>query len=118
MSTGLPSPPHTPPPSTSSTDVAGTPGERRDGQAETQPNQAQTQPGRWAPSPTIARRELWIVALSGVLLAILTTWPLVLHMPSRIEPDLGDPVRTAWQVAWVGHAMLHNPLHIFNANAF
>jgi hypothetical protein len=53
-----------------------------------------------------------------VLLAVLTTWPLVLHMGSRISPDLGDPVRTAWEVAWVGHAMLHSPLHIFDANAF
>jgi hypothetical protein len=60
---------------------------------------------------------LWVV-LAGVLLAVLTTWPLVLHLPSRIAPDLGDPVRTAWEIAWVGHAMLHNPLHLFDANAF
>jgi hypothetical protein len=58
------------------------------------------------------------MALAGVLLAVLTTWPLVLHLPSRIAPDLGDPVRTAWQIAWVGHAMLHNPLHLFDANVF
>ena len=56
--------------------------------------------------------------LAGVLLAVLTSWPLVLHMPSRIAPDLGDPVRTAWQIAWVGHAMLHDPLHLFDSNAF
>lgn len=56
--------------------------------------------------------------LAGILLAVATTWPLVLHMPSRIAPDLGDPVRTAWQIAWVGHAMLHDPLHLFDANAF
>jgi hypothetical protein len=59
-----------------------------------------------------------IVALSGLALAILTSWPLILHMPSRIAPDLGDPVRTAWQIAWVGHAMLHDPLHLFDSNAF
>jgi hypothetical protein len=58
------------------------------------------------------------MALAGVVLAVLTTWPLVLHLPSRIAPDLGDPVRTAWQIAWVGHAMLHNPLHLFDANVF
>jgi hypothetical protein len=69
-------------------------------------------------SPTFARREIPLVALVGVLLAVLTSWPLALHLPSRIAPDLGDPVRTAWQVAWVGHGMLHNPLHLFNANAF
>ena len=56
--------------------------------------------------------------LAGVVVAVLTSWPLMLHLPSRIAPDLGDPVRTAWEVAWVGHAMLHDPLHLFNANAF
>jgi hypothetical protein len=49
---------------------------------------------------------------------VVTTWPLVLHLPSRIAPDLGDPVRTAWQIAWVGHALLHEPLHLFDSNAF
>jgi hypothetical protein len=73
---------------------------------------------RWAPSPQLPRREIALVALAGVLLAVLTTWPLVLHLPSRISPDLGDPVRTAWEVAWVGHAMLHSPLHLFDANVF
>ena len=73
---------------------------------------------RWAPSPALGWREIALVALAGVLLAVLTTWPLVLHLPSRIAPDLGDPVRTAWEVAWVGHAMLHNPLHLFDSNAF
>jgi hypothetical protein len=58
------------------------------------------------------------VIFAGVVLAILTSWPLVLHLPSRIAPDLGDPVRTAWQIAYVGHAMLHDPLHLFNSNAF
>ena len=51
-------------------------------------------------------------------LAVLTSWPLVLHLSSRIAPDLGDPVRTAWQIAWVGHAMLHDPLHLLDSNAF
>jgi hypothetical protein len=73
---------------------------------------------RWAASPAIGRAELLWVILAGVLLAVLTSWPLVLHMSSRIAPDLGDPVRTAWQVAWVGHAMLHDPLHLFESNAF
>jgi hypothetical protein len=73
---------------------------------------------RWAASPTFTRREISLVALAGLLLAILTSWPLVLHMSSRIAPDLGDPVRTAWEIAWVGHAMLHDPLHLFDSNAF
>ncbi len=56
--------------------------------------------------------------LAGIALAVLSSWPLVLHLSSRISPDLGDPVRTSWQIAWVGHAMLHDPLHLFDSNAF
>ena len=75
-------------------------------------------PTRWAPSPEIGRAEILWVILGGIGLAMLTTWPLVLHMSTRIAPDLGDPVRTAWEIAWVGHALLHNPLHVFDSNAF
>jgi hypothetical protein len=75
-------------------------------------------PARWAPSPRISRGELLSVILGGIALAVLTSWPLALHMSSRIAPDLGDPVRTAWEIAWVGHAMLHDPTHLFDSNAF
>ena len=108
MSTGLPSPARTPPdPSEPAreSDPANAPAERQRGV-------------HWAPSPTFARGEIALAALSGLLLAILTSWPLVLHMSSHIAPDLGDPVRTAWEIAWVGHAMLHDPLHLFDSNAF
>jgi hypothetical protein len=73
---------------------------------------------RWAASPRIAGSEIALVVIAGVALAVLTTWPLVLHMGSRIAPDLGDPVRTAWEIAWVGHAMLHQPGSLFDSNAF
>lgn len=82
------------------------------------PSPAAKQGSSWPASPTLGRRELLCMALGGIFLAMLTTWPLVLHMSSRISPDLGDPVRTAWQVAWVGHALLHSPGHLFDANAF
>ncbi len=82
------------------------------------PEEGRRRAGRWAPSPTLTRTEIALAALAGVALAIITSWPLVLHMGSRISPDLGDPVRTAWEIAWVGHAMLHDPLHLFNSNAF
>jgi hypothetical protein len=75
-------------------------------------------PVRWPPSPKLSGIELLAVTLAGIALAVVTTWPLVLHLPSRIAPDLGDPLRTAWQIAWVGHALLHDPLHVFDSNAF
>jgi multisubunit Na+/H+ antiporter MnhF subunit len=127
MSAGLPSPSHTPAGSPATPSVDASAGEREkalDGQAPAPDGQALPAPdrgargGRWAPSPQLARAEILWVILAGVALAVLTSWPLVLHLPSRIAPDLGDPVRTAWQVAYVGHAMLHDPLHLFNANVF
>jgi hypothetical protein len=115
MSTGLPSPPRTP----QGSSTEGTLGESAAPEPQAGSGPARTRlPGRWAASPSFTGREIALVVLGGVLLAILTSWPLVLHMPSRIAPDLGDPVRTAWEVAWVGHAMLHDPLHLFNSNAF
>jgi hypothetical protein len=75
-------------------------------------------PARWARSPAIGRGELLLAILGGLALALLTTWPLALHMSSRIAPDLGDPVRTAWEIAWVGHALAHNPTGVFDSNAF
>jgi hypothetical protein len=113
MSTGLPSPPRT----TSASASAAPPRSRGRERGEHAVAGARAA-GRWAPSPSFSRRELLIVALAAVLLAVVTSWPLVLHLPSRIAPDLGDPVRTSWEIAWVGHAMLHDPLHLFDANAF
>jgi hypothetical protein len=114
LSTGLPSPPRTPPGSPEHADILDS-ARAGDAAKSVSPGRAR---GHWAPSPSFSRRELLLAALAGLLLAILTSWPLVLHLPSRIAPDLGDPVRTAWQIAWVGHAMLHDPLHIFDSNAF
>jgi len=113
MSTGLPTPARTPP---------GSPPPRGSGDGQPAASTAggadRVDGRRWAPSPSLGLREILLVALGGVLLAVITSWPLVLHLPSRIAPDLGDPVRTAWEVAWVGHAMLHDPLHLFDSNAF
>ncbi len=112
MSTGLPSPPHTRP------EAPPRPGVRPFAGAQRSALGRASAPARWAPSPAIGRLELACVVALGVLLAIITSWPLALHMSSRIAPDLGDPVRTVWEISWVGHAMLHNPLHIFQSNAF
>lgn len=117
MSTGAPAPSPTPAESPVRRDVPPSSGKHVDDSA-TAPAAHDAGKARWAPSPTLGRPELLWAVLAGVVLAVLVTWPLVLHMGSRISPDLGDPIRTAWQVAWVGHAMLHSPLHLFDSNAF
>ncbi|MEA2141325.1 MAG: hypothetical protein QOC91_1424 [Solirubrobacteraceae bacterium] len=126
MSTGVPTPSRTPAGS-SAVPGAATPADGHE-PALAQPSartpdaaaasEADARPSGWAPSPRLSAKEIIWVIVAGVALAVLTSWPLILHMPSRIAPDLGDPVRTAWQVAYVGHAMLHDPLHLFDANVF
>jgi hypothetical protein len=46
------------------------------------------------------------------------TWPLALRLGTDIGGDLGDPLFQTWQVAWIGHALLFQPLHVFQANIF
>jgi hypothetical protein len=46
------------------------------------------------------------------------TWPLVIHLGGVVPRDIGDPLAEAWQPAWGGHALLHQPLHFFDANRF
>ena len=69
-------------------------------------------------SPRIGARELVLLAAGACLLAAIMTWPLVLHLDRDIAQDLGDPIRTAWQVAWEGHALSTQPLAFFQSNAF
>jgi hypothetical protein len=114
MSTGVPSPPRTP---TGSPEETGTEHVARKDAVEPTLERFRS-PARWAPSPALTRAEIAWTVLAGVALAVITSWPLVLHLSSRIAPDLGDPVRTAWEIAWVGHAMVHQPLHLFDANVF
>lgn len=54
----------------------------------------------------------------AVALAVGMTWPLVLHLGSDIPQDTADPLFNAWHEAWIGHALLHQPLELFQANRF
>jgi hypothetical protein len=75
------------------------------------------------PSPTLPRRTIWsLIALSCVV-ALVMTWPLVLHLGNEMpaaEPPTGllDPMYQAWEVAWEGHALIHQPLHFYDTNIF
>ena len=67
---------------------------------------------------SVNRRELLALALGSIALAIVLNWPLVLHLGSTVPKDLGDPLPQAWQVAWGGHALIHQPLNFFDSNQF
>jgi hypothetical protein len=66
----------------------------------------------------LTRREVITAAVGASLLAIVMTWPLLIHLGSVVPRDIGDPLAEAWQPAWGGHALLHQPLHFFDANRF
>src|SRR6476646_10441548 len=53
-----------------------------------------------------------------VLLAILHTWPLVLHPGRYSRNDNADTQLNEWILAWVAHQLPRAPLHLFEANIF
>jgi hypothetical protein len=78
--------------------------------------------GNWtdvrAASAGLSPREVIGAALGSVVAALAMHWPLPLHLGRDVPRDLGDPLPQAWQVAWDGHALLHQPLDFFQANVF
>lgn len=69
-------------------------------------------------APEMTGREVLVAAVGASLLAIVMTWPLLIHLGSVVPRDIGDPLAEAWQPAWGGNALLHQPLHFFDANRF
>jgi hypothetical protein len=69
-------------------------------------------------SPRIGATELVLLVAGSVLLAVAMFWPLVLHLDTDVPKDLGDPLSQAWQLAWGGHALIHQPLSFYQANQF
>jgi hypothetical protein len=54
----------------------------------------------------------------AVVLSIGMSWPLLLHLSGDVPQDLGDPLLNVWNVAWIGHAIVEQPLDLFQANTF
>jgi hypothetical protein len=71
-----------------------------------------------SPSPRLGARELVLLVLGACALAAAMHWPLPLHIGSDVERDVGDPLVQSWELAWGGHALLHQPLDFFQANTF
>lgn len=73
---------------------------------------------RWPEVPVRSRAEgpLWL--LGGFLVAVLMTWPLVRKLGSVVPNSTEDPLAQSWQIAWAGHALLTQPMSLYNANAF
>jgi hypothetical protein len=73
------------------------------------------------PPGTIARpREILLVSLAGLALALLMTWPLAtgLDRLGRTAATDADGQFSIWNVAWVARTLAVDPLHLFDANIF
>ena len=67
---------------------------------------------------SLTKREIGFAALAGVVIALAMHWPLPLHIGSDVPKDLGDPLPQAWQIAWGGHALEHQPLDYWQSNMY
>src|SRR4051812_699513 len=69
-------------------------------------------------SPPLSLLEVALAALAACAIAAAMHWPLPLHLGRDVSRDIGDPLVQAWEVAWGGHALRHQPLDYFQANTF
>lgn len=63
-------------------------------------------------------RELVLVGLLFVLLTLVLTLPLSLSPATKALPLSADTRLFLWTISWDVHALLHQPLSIFDANIF
>ena len=53
-----------------------------------------------------------------VLLTLILTYPLIRNLNTAVPSDIGDPLLNTWIMAWNAHALLTDPLNLFDANIF
>ena len=57
-----------------------------------------------------------LIFLFFVLLTVILTYPTIFHLNDALGG--GDDVFNAWVLAWGTHAVMTDPLNVFNANMF
>ena len=67
-------------------------------------------------NPSVLQRDAVAILVFLALTAIMTN-PLLLHFTNAVE-DTQDALLNTWIIGWVGHALITNPLNLFNANIF
>ena len=63
-------------------------------------------------------RELAAAAALFFVATLVLSYPLALHPATSSRFDNGDARLNAWAISWVAHQILHDPLHLFDANTF
>jgi hypothetical protein len=65
----------------------------------------------------MTRRPLLSAVALLTALTLMLTWPQALHLTTRV-PGHDDPLFSIWRLAWIAHALPHDPRHLFDANIF
>src|SRR6266566_8947903 len=82
-------------------------------EADTPMQQMQERPQRRSAR---SRLLLHLVVLAAfTLLAIIATWPMFPQLGGFVM-DKGDPLYSVWAMAWQAHALVTDPLRMFDAN--
>jgi hypothetical protein len=80
------------------------------------------QPGRMRRGLRAALRSLIheyaLVIYASCLLAVAMTWPTLRYPMYTLPQDLGDPSRQAWQMSWLGHILITDPIRVWQSNAY
>ena len=63
-------------------------------------------------------RNRWLALALFAVLAIAHTWPLAAAPGRYSRNDNMDTQLNEWTMAWVAHQVVHDPVHLFNANIF
>jgi hypothetical protein len=72
-----------------------------------------------SPVAALSGREIIVISAVAIVLSLAATWPLILNLTDHFPAfGYGDPYITSWFVAWDGYALIHQPLHFFEANTF
>ncbi|MCL4303263.1 MAG: hypothetical protein KJ077_46685 [Anaerolineae bacterium] len=69
----------------------------------------------------IVGSQQWInltILMAYTLITLVLTHPLFFNLTTAVPNDIGDPLLNTWILAWDSHALLTDPLNLFNANIF
>jgi hypothetical protein len=62
--------------------------------------------------------EASLVGAVALLLTVIMTWPIAPRILTAGRSDSGDARYSIWNVAWVAHALVTDPLRVYDANIF
>jgi hypothetical protein len=70
---------------------------------------------------TIVNSQQWInltILIAYTFFTLALTYPLLFNLTTAVPNDIGDPLLNTWILAWDSHALLTDPLSLFNTNIF